>query len=441
MIMPNETKNQSSESPEQTIKPVDAALKILTTDVNKSQDAVRLLSQHEELEELAQRLQPELANKRVNMTKEQLERLTFDANLQALNLKLQTIEKIVAASKGKDQEQKKTEEEYTREAEKSVSDQISLLEQRFKTLEQYADRRPEWVKKTEGAASKAWQEFRKLPGVGSTLDWIGSMTGRTLSSAGDLWAWVKGAVLSSVANGDFTKNKKVMDWANMKLNEEAVAEGIQFAVNKAKKGQTFTDMKEGKKIGVPLKVTFDPKFSADDIRAWEGVLTMGNWGKLTPAVATEYVDAYIRKYADQFKDKEMPISVDALVKEGLTKNQPIAGPQGAPEVPQTLFGIAGLKLNERRRWEHKTPFKVGVDSVVLEAGAITIGQQKYNVKKGGKVPSYVEMQPTSLSDVGAASVYWEGASPLTLRDVVNTLASNPTSQTTISPFTFDKIST
>jgi len=427
--MGNET--TTSAPSEKTIKPVDSPLKILTTDVTKSQDAVNLLSQHEELEELAQRLQPELANKRLNMTKTQLEKLTFDANLQATELKLQTIEKIVAASS---KEAPKTRED----AEAIVDTQISLLEQRFKALEQYADRRPAWVRNTEGAATKAWQEFRKLPGVGETLDWIGGMTGRTLDSAGDLWAWVKGAVLSSIANGDFTKNKKVMDWANMKLNEEAVVEGIQFALNKAKKGQTITKMQGDKKEGVPIKVRFEPKFSADDIRAWEGVLTTGNWGKLTPAVATEYVDAYIRKYADQFKDKEMPISVDVLVKEALTKNQPIAGPQGAPEVPTNLFGVDGMKLNERRRWESKSPFLVGADRVILESNTITIGQQKYTVQSDEGELTYVEIQPMSLSNTGEANVYW-GGKKASLRDVVNSLSANKeVTPVVVSPFTFYK---
>ncbi len=418
------------------------ALKILTADVTKSSDAVQLLTKHEELEALANSLQPELANKRLNMTKEQLERLTFDANLQALALRSQTIEEIVAASKEEDKDSKKTEGLHRLDAEQSVDGNISSLEQRYKTLEQYADRRPDWVRKTEGTATKAWQEFRKLPGVGDTLDWIGGMTGRTLNSAGDLWAWVKGAVLSSVANGDFTKNKKVMDWANMKLNEEAVAEGIQFAVNKAKKGQTITKMQGDKKEGVPLKVKFEPKFSADDIRAWEGVLTIGNWGKLTPAVATEYVDAYIRKYANQYKDKEMPLSVDALVKEGLTKNQPIAGPQAVPEVQFSGIPNLKLKVNQRSQLEGPTPeFDLNdgkATKVILDKNTITLNKDKFSVKKDmGAISATLE--PKS-ANTGELLVYWDGATPLRLDYLVAQLTNTPPNLT-IGGFSFDKIPT
>jgi hypothetical protein len=126
--------------------------------------------------------------------------------------------------------------EYTSSEEDSLklTESLDALEIKLLSLEglvpQQADRRPEWMKKSAGMFADMLMNFRKVPGVGETLDWIGDMTGKTLKSSEDLWAWVKGAVLEQVASGAFFKNEKIQAWARQELFRESAIAGVSQAV-------------------------------------------------------------------------------------------------------------------------------------------------------------------------------------------------------------------
>ena len=213
MTPPPETKSAPSENPPDR---VGDALKKLTLDVTKSKEAVKGLAGHEELMQFADRIQVELESKRLNMTKQQLEELTREANFRALDLRIATVEAQV------------------------FQGQLDALTQRYRALEQVAaaknSRVPEWARPmVEQAKSAANAVFENSKGLFSM---IGGFFGKSWESSKDVLKSMKGFFFGAL-KGDIGKSipffgPQIAQWAEREYFQESILTGIRQAVKDKK---------------------------------------------------------------------------------------------------------------------------------------------------------------------------------------------------------------
>lgn len=195
---------------------VGDALKKLTLDVTKSREAVKYLNGHEELMQFADRIQVELESKRLNMTKQQLEELTREANFRALDLRLASVEAQV------------------------FQGQLDALTQRYRALEHVAatknSRVPDWAKPYVESIQSGWESVYE--GSRGLFSMVGGFFGRSWESSKDVLKSMKGFFFGAL-KGDIGKSipffgPQIAQWAEREYFQESILTGIRQAVKDKK---------------------------------------------------------------------------------------------------------------------------------------------------------------------------------------------------------------
>lgn len=266
------------------------------------------------------------------------------------------------------------------------------------------------------------------------------------------------------------KEKFEQSWDKVKEGVTAVGEFMGVTVpEKASDAWNFLVKHFWKVMASPTDFGMESNFftkiakeKVDRMDLWEGIREFGEQNKQFVMVVTESecnktfkqfaplvagfpganmyerVSAYLRKYiaANPGTENSKPsITMERLIAANLINNFSV--PSGSPETQQSLFGIAGLKLNQNLSLTSPVEMQVGPSKLRIASDSISFNNVPYKVKVNGAPSSAAALTARDAQNIGMTEVRHNGGDlAVSVQDIVNNLQAGTL---TVKHLTFEKI--